>query len=134
MQTFKSTTRVVICRHFLTSYYSYYPLTHTRSYHIVSPQRFPDQNVVCVLKFLPWTLHVLQVTLLVQSPQYLANTKYDKATHYAVFSQPCSCCALKPNYQYSPQDPALKNNLQNSIRHTKFQTYLQINNITFCEF
>ena len=45
--------------------------------------------------------------------------------HYAVFSQPCSSCALKSNYQYSPQDPVLKNNLHISIRHTNFQTYLE---------
>lgn len=45
--------------------------------------------------------------------------------HYAVFSQPCSSCALKSNYQYSPQDPVLKNNLHISIIHTNFQTYLE---------
>lgn len=82
MQTFKSSRHIRICRHILTSYYSPLPgLTYRLFPEITRPK-------LCMcLKFLPWAIHVLQVRLLVQSPWYRVNIKYDKAMHYAVFSQ-----------------------------------------------
>ena len=39
-KTFKNTRHVMICRHFLTSFYSYYPLTHTRSTILSLPSNY----------------------------------------------------------------------------------------------